>query len=270
MWGPIFGDCPPFASLHKGGLTEQEEQKWNAIYREGIALEAEGLHEQAIERYVAAAEIDDTFADLQFRLGRNYWETGSYEQARHHYQLALQNDTLRFRADAQISTIIRRTADGRTDEGIYFADAVAAFEANSPHQIPGSELFYEHVHLTFKGNYILARTFYPFIQHLLPSTAKPRGDLLSEEQLARRIAYTEYDEFFDLNTMYEVYLNKPPFTNQLYHDESMRNMKTELERRRGSLDLPKCVEEYDRAFRENPDDWRLPVKRYSLVFVRWD
>jgi len=264
--GANLRDCPPFASLHREGLSEAKMREWEGLYQEGVALEGKGLYEQAIEPYLAAAAIDDTYAELQFRLGRSYWETGDYPTARLHYRLALQNDTLRFRADAQINNIIRTSAEGRTDEGIYFADSVAAFEEASPHQTTGSELFYEHVHLNFRGNYILARTVFPHVQPLLPSTAKPRGELLSEGQVARRIAYTEFDEYTDLETMYRDYLNKPPFTNQLYHDDSMREMHARLVQMRSDLNLDKCLEEYDQAIRGNPKDWRLLVKQYQLLY----
>jgi len=258
-------NCPPFASLHREDLGESEKQQWEDIYQQGVALEARGLHGQAIERYLAAAAIDDTFADLQFRLGHSCWETGDYENARRHYRSALQNDTLRFRADAQINNVIRTAVDGRTGEGIYFADSVAAFEAASPFGVVGSELFYEHVHLNFKGNYVLARALFPLVQQLLPSTAEPQGKMLSERQVARHVAYTKFDEYTDFHTMFYSFMNKPPFTNQLYHDDSMRKMQAELEALRRSLDPRNCLDEYARAIRENPDDWRLLVKQYQLM-----
>ena len=260
-------DCPPFASLHRENLSDAERQNWEEIYQEGTALEAKGLYGQAIERYTAATAIDDTFADLQFRLGRCCWETGDFKNARLHYQLALQNDTLRFRADKKINDIIRQTSEGRTKEGIYFADSGAAFDENSPHQVPGSELFYEHVHLNFHGNYILARTILPFVQQMLLPTAKPKGAILSESQVAHRIAYTPYDEYSDLNTMYREYLNKPPFTHQLYHDDTMKKLKAKVEQLRNGVDVQECMEQYDQAIRENPGDWRLLVKQYELMYA---
>jgi tetratricopeptide (TPR) repeat protein len=265
--GANLRDCPPFGSLHRENLSGPEKQKWEATYQEGVAFEEKEFYQQAIERYTAASTIDDKFADLQFRLGRCFWESGDYKNARLHYQLALQNDTLRFRSDKKINDIIRKTAQGRTDEGIYFADSAAAFEEDSPHQVAGSGLFYEHVHLNFHGNYILARTIFTSVQQVLPSPAKPGGDILSESQVAHRIAYTAFNEYSDLNTMYEDYLNKPPFTHQLYHDDSMKKMKSMVEQLRSSVDLQRCMEQYDQAIRENPNDWRLLLKRYGLMYA---
>ncbi|HTL73044.1 MAG TPA: tetratricopeptide repeat protein [bacterium] len=265
--GANLRDCPPFGSLHRENLSEPEKQKWEAIYQEGAALETKELYGQAIERYTAAAAIDDTFAELQFRLGRCYWEAGDYTNARTHYQSALQDDTLRFRSDKKINDTIRKTAQGRTDEGIFFADSAAAFEEDSPHQVPGSGQFYEHVHLNFHGNYVLARTIFASVQQMLPSPAKPGSDVLTESQVAHRIAYTAFDETSDLNTMYRDYLNKPPFTHQLYHDDSMKKMKSMVEQMRNSVDLQRCLEQYDQAIKENPNDWRLLLKRYELMYA---
>lgn len=263
--GANLRDCPPFASLHREGLSDSDTKKWNDIYQAGVDYEAKGLFAQAIGKYWEAVAIDGTYADIQFRLGRCYWAAGDYKNAQLHYQLALQNDTLRFRADSRINDIIRATAGGRTNEGIYLADSAATFDEQSPHGITGSELFYEHVHLKFKGNYFLAKTILPCVQRLLPSTAEPRGEMLSERQVAHRVAYTDYDEFSDLQTMFRDYLQKPPFTHQLYHDVSMREMQVELERLHGNLDLDQCLDQYDQAVRANPTDWRLLITQYRLM-----
>lgn len=265
--GANLRDCPPFGSLHRQDLSDAEKLKWETIYQEGTALEAKELYRQAIERYTAAAALDDTFADLQFRLGRCCWETGDYENARKHYQSALQDDTLRFRADEKINDTIRQTAQSRTNEGIYFADSAGAFAENSPRRIPGSELFYEHVHLNFHGNYVLARTIFPLVQQALPLAPRPNGEISSENQVANRIAYTAFNEYTDLNTMYRDYLNKPPFTHQLYHNDSMSRLKSRVEELRNSINQQQCMERYEQAIRESPKDWRLLVKQYELMYA---
>ena len=75
-------DNPPFASLHRPDLTEPDREKWETIYQQGIALEKEGDYSSAANKYLEAAELDDSYADLQFRLGRVFWEMGEYEKSR--------------------------------------------------------------------------------------------------------------------------------------------------------------------------------------------
>lgn len=265
--GTNLRDSPPFASLHRDDLSASEREKWESFYQQGVEFEEQEQLEQAIDRFLEAAKIDDTHADLQFRLGRNFWETSEFEKARFHYLSARQHDTLRFRADAQINDAIRRTAEGHSDQNVYFADSVAAFEANSPNKITGSELFYEHVHLKFKGNYILARTVLPLVQRLLPSTAQAQTPIPDESEVARRIAYTQFDEYTDLATMHRDYLPKPPFTNQLYHYQRMQKVQAQVEELRDGIDRDECLEQYDLAISENPDDWRLLSMQYRLMMA---
>lgn len=260
-------DSPPFASLHKEMLSETEKQKWQQVYQQGIEHETAGEYQRAIKNYQAAAEIDQTFADLQFRLGRSYWKTGEYETARQHYHKALQYDTLRFRADARINEIIRSVAEGKTNKGIYFADSIATLEENSPHHTPGEELFYEHVHLNFTGNYNVAKTLFAQIQDLLPVTVKQHpGPALSEEQCAQRLTYTPVDRCFLLSQIRSI-VSKPPYTNQLYHDEFIKKTGQQIKDLNVYLQpsrLKQTLDQYEKAVGQNPNDWQL-LWRYSQI-----
>lgn len=257
-------DCPPFASLHKETLSPAERQAWDARYREGIDAEANGHYARAATSYRAALDIDPEYADLQYRLGRCWMETGDHERARTHYQLALQYDTLRFRADTQINNVIRSVAEGRESEGIYLVDSEAAFAQASPHQLPGKELFFEHVHLNFAGNYVLARALFPAVQQQLPSDARSVSDrVLSKNMTARSIGYNSKEQHDELHTIYGM-LTKPPFTNQLFHENRMAALQKRITDLEQTIDLKACLALYDQALKAHPEDWRLMVERYNL------
>src|SRR5437879_9815820 len=72
-------DCAPFASLHRTDLAREDRATWEARVHEGEMLEADGHHAEALKRYLAAAAIDDHYAELQFRIGRAYWMLGSFD-----------------------------------------------------------------------------------------------------------------------------------------------------------------------------------------------
>jgi len=110
-----------------------------------------------VARYREAAAIDAQYADLRFRLGRCLAALESCETARSHFAAARDLDTLRFRADTRINEIIRSVSDAGRD-GLYFVDVEQVFAAESREGMPGDEYFYEHVHLNFAGNYLLARS----------------------------------------------------------------------------------------------------------------
>ena len=65
-----------------------------------------------------------------------------------------------------------------------------------PHGLSGEEFFYEHVHLTFEGNYIVARTVLgqiePILAAKLGDKAQPRGVVPTREQCAERLAYNDW------------------------------------------------------------------------------
>jgi hypothetical protein len=78
---------------------------------------------------------------------------------------------------------------------VYLADALSEFEKNSPHGIPGNELLLEHVHLNFKGNYILAKTVFGQIESLLPWSLKGQeAEENSEISLTLCADYLVYEE----------------------------------------------------------------------------
>src|SRR5438034_88330 len=55
-------DCPPFASLHRPGLSEARNGEWTRLFASAIELESRKDLNQALVLYRQAAEIDDTYA----------------------------------------------------------------------------------------------------------------------------------------------------------------------------------------------------------------
>jgi tetratricopeptide (TPR) repeat protein len=224
-------DSAPFASLHRRDITSNEKDEWENLYRSGIQFESAGEYSKAVRLYLNAARIDSRFADLQHRLGKSYWALGNYKEARDRYIMALSLDTLRFRADSQVNNIIRSVSESGSGEGIYFVDAIRAFEEESQYKTPGDGLFYDHVHMNFKGNYILAKTVFSQIANILPEQvrrAKADRPLLTEEECAEHLAFTGYDRYKVTAEVLKRF-NNPPFTNQLNHTKQVRQIQQKLD-----------------------------------------
>ena len=265
-------DSPPFASLHKPGLTDAEKKSWDEIYQRGIQYETNGNFAEAVKLYLKAAEIDDRYANLHFRLARCYWEMGEYDKARAGYVLARELDTLRFRADTRINEILRDTAGNKTANGVYLVDAVKVFEENSPHQAPGEELFYEHVHMNFKGNYLLAGAIFQQVEKILPERVKSfRTDehlFPTEAECARDLAYTKWDRSNIAERVLNDYIKQAPFTNQLYHNQRVKQMEQEIDAFKAAIsqELVNEVQAgYRRAIEQTPSDWWLHWKYGQLL-----
>ena len=161
-------DCAPFASVHSRKLTEAQLAAWEQLYRQGMASEEAGSWRQAVEKYAGAAALDGEFAELQFRLGRCYLALTNEDQARRCLELARDFDALAFRTDSRLNAIIREAGEKFRGKGLRLMEAEEALGPESriqspqsavhgPRLVPGEEVFYEHVHLNFDGNYRLAK-----------------------------------------------------------------------------------------------------------------
>ncbi|MGA2244021.1 MAG: tetratricopeptide repeat protein [Verrucomicrobiota bacterium] len=225
-------DCAPFASVHRRDLTAADQGRWEQFYKNGATAQAAGKIEEAAGWYRQAAATDDAFAELRFRQGQCALALGQSDAARKQLAAARDLDTLRFRCDTRLNDLIRQTVEDGHDEGVALADAEQAFASQSPNDLPGDALFYEHVHLTFAGNYLLARTLAPEVEKLLPGKVTGRVPATqpwpSETDCARRLAWSDWDRQEALSGIFSR-LTLPPFTQQLTHDAEVQRLEKSLD-----------------------------------------
>lgn len=235
--GSNLKDCAPFASLHSATLSEVQQAEWDRIYQSGIALEAAGDYQGALKQYTAAAVIDPQYAELHFRAGRCQLALTNSAQALREFELARDDDTLAFRADSRINQIIKDSADTDAGKGVTFLDAAGMLAGDSPEQIPGNELFYEHVHLNFEGNYLLGRLFAEETAKLLPKSivAHDKGEWAPAEFCNRRLAVSSWDRY---RVWQEIFsrVSGPPYTEQLSHDASIKLCDEKLGELKSQMD----------------------------------
>ena len=249
-------DCGPFASLHRDSLKPEELRSWTALVDQGSQFEEAKSYSAALQAYGAAVKIDDQYAELEFRIARTLAASGDYAGARQHFQRARDLDTLRFRADSRINEINRASSGW----GAELIDAESVLSSASPTGIIGSELVYEHVHLTPQGNYLLARELFLKIAKQLQTretqqaaslAISPDGSVPSEADCERWLALTSHDRVRMANEMLQR-LQKPPFTNQLNHAEEV--LKLSMLADAPDENPNDTVAEYQWAIRRNPDD----------------
>jgi tetratricopeptide (TPR) repeat protein len=244
-------DCAPFASLHGEGLRQEALHSWSVLVQQGSALEDSRSYAEALKAYRAAAEIDDQYAELEFRIAHCLWMLGDYSAAREHFSRSRDLDTLRFRADSRINEINRAVA---SSSGAELVDSDAIFSKESPNGAVGSELVYEHVHMTPEGNYLLARAMFLRIAgKLLSASAQPvqAGDVPSQAECEQLLAFTGHDQTRIAGEMLQR-LQKPPFTNQLNHSDQILRLTIKASARDESPD--QTASEYQWAIRKKPDD----------------
>jgi len=258
-------DCAPFASMHREGLTEPEMRKWSSLVAGGWASDSTRSYSEAIKSYQAATKIDDQFAEVEFRMARTLWMSGDYAGAREYFQKARDLDTLRFRADSRINEINRSAAG--SSPGAELVDAEAVFANQSPNGIIGSDLVYEHVHMTPLGNYLLARAMLMQIATKMPGGhALADADIPSQADCERLLALTPHDQVRIAAEMFER-LQKPPFTNQSNHSDQL--LRLGMQAALPDENPNQTALEYQWAIAQKPDD-RVLHYNYGLFLFGYD
>jgi tetratricopeptide (TPR) repeat protein len=223
-------DCAPFASLHQAGLGESQLNEWQRFFDTGVKAQEKGDFLQAASAYDQAAHSDGSFAELRFRRGQCALQLKDVATAQREFAAARDLDALRFRCDSRLEDIIRQEAK----EDITLADGERALAEASSDGIPGADFFYEHVHLTFQGNYVLSRAIAEKVEQALALPASARWPELAECE--QRLGHTPRDTQLALSAMLGR-LADIPFTLQANHEDQMRRL-TEASR---SLPPPNSV-----------------------------
>jgi tetratricopeptide (TPR) repeat protein len=245
-------DCGPFASMHREGLSSADLASWSQLLQEGADQENAKSYEEALKAYRSAVKIDDQYAELEFRVARTLWKQGDFQAAKEHFARARDLDTLRFRADSEINGINRSMA--ASGAGVKLLDAEAILSQESPNGIIGSEVMFDHVHLTPRGNYLLARAAFLQIASQLPGEAghsTQQIDVPSQAECERLLALTKHDRSRITTEMLQR-LQRAPFTNQIDHSDQVLRLMIDADASPESPD--ETVSEYQWAIDKQPDD----------------
>lgn len=259
-------DCAPFASLHRENLKPEELRSWSALVQKGNDLEAANFHDEALRAYIAAAQIDDEYAELDFRIGRCLRKRGAAKDAQQHFVRARDLDTLRFRADSRINEINRSVARSYADVGL--VDTEELLSRQSPDGVIGSDLIYEHVHLTPAASYILAKAIFRNVAaKLAPAESQATAaDAPSEMECERLLALTAYDRARIAQEMLRR-LQMPPFSSQLNHSDQVLRFTLQVE---GTSENPNDTAlQYQWAISRWPED-RMLHYRYGMFLYQYN
>jgi tetratricopeptide (TPR) repeat protein len=216
-------DCPPFGSLPPGSATH--------------------------------------CADADYRTAQGLLESGD-PAAAVEFQKACDDDLLPFRADSRINGIIRKTAREEAGAGVIFCDASAPSTLDEPPgSIAGNELFYEHVHFNFEGNYRLGRAWARAIDPLLPPEARIGSSpgWASRETCERRLGLTDWNRDLTLREM-AGRRSEPPLNRQSNNArelEELRRQHMALQERMNESTAFQARAVYVEAIQRAPDDYLL-------------
>ncbi|HEV2210193.1 MAG TPA: tetratricopeptide repeat protein [Verrucomicrobiae bacterium] len=247
-------DCPPFASLHRPGLSSGQLIEFGKLLSAGRQARTAGNLTQALSDFGKAAEIDDGFAQLAFERATCESQLGQSAPADTDFRRARDLDALRFRADTRMNQLIRQTAQAKATR---LVDAAEAFAREGK-----DDLFYDHVHFNFTGNYRLALLFGMALEKDWPGAQTNTLPWLTEAEVGRRLAYTGFDARRVGEEM-RARLQQPPFNSQSNYRARDEHWRVAL----AALSAPPAnyISNYQAAIALGPEDWLLRANFARLL-----
>ncbi len=253
-------DCPPFASRHDSTLSPDQLAEAKEHRERAAEFKTRGEFDQALAAYEAAVDIDRAHAETWYRLAQLQSQLGKNSEARVAYETARDEDTLRFRADRRINEVIRTVA--ASSPGVELVDAEQAFQNAAPQGIPGVEHFWEHVHLTFEGNELLAQTILPQLLAALDGSSSGLHQSstpatgTTEEDCAQALGYNSWSRYRLTEKVYRSILRDAPFTLQIDQEERLAEGERQLAQLKASgAETVRATEEsFLRAIQKRPRD----------------
>ncbi len=196
----------PKDSAHYRELSPEQLAQWDQAFADGRNLQEQGKFREALAAHQIAFELDDTYAELRFRVAQCYWELGEYDQAREHFTAALDWDGFFWaRSKTRHGQIIRETAARFASEDVTLVDVAGALAAVSPHGVVGGEFYPDSCHSNFEGSYFIAKALFDDLRPVLPewivAHENTAADELSAARCAELLGY--FSRIRDLQTVLE-------------------------------------------------------------------
>lgn len=148
-------DLPPFVDIDPDSL-EFPAFKYN--YAAGTAALSQSSPAKADSLLQEANKMYGGYASCQYNLGQLALRRGDTSAARRYLSHARDLDALRFRAPAQMNTVIAQLCSKYSHA--HLVDTKALYEQHAKDHIIGDELVLEHVHPNLLGYALLSEAFY--------------------------------------------------------------------------------------------------------------
>lgn len=178
-------EVSPFKSQPDENLSTESAARWQELFSRA-RNEAQNQPAQALQLLNQAALLDNHQANLHFAQARLLESLGQYDAAKAAYSKARDEDVCPLRAPSDIVQIMHDVAAERR---VPLVDYVAILENQSPHGIPGGNVFLDHVHPTIDAHRTLALQLLQSMHETGWSSAVPTPPVVQQvtEKISREI-----------------------------------------------------------------------------------
>jgi tetratricopeptide (TPR) repeat protein len=180
--GANLRDCPPFKSELSSRLSVEQQQQWQELF-ELATLKQQKSWEDALALYQQLLVIDDQHPLIHFRIGRCQDQLGMYQEAAISYQRALDNDVCPLRMPKRLHQTLAEIA-AATNVPLVDAESAVAASTGVPNEIPGYDLYLDHVHPTIGGHQVIADKVVNILRQHNLAGAKQSSGLTAVERRA--------------------------------------------------------------------------------------
>ena len=267
-------DCPPFGAVSPADLAPAGRAAFEQFCRDGAAAQRKDVSPTPSPIFSKRAGIFPQSAEAQYQLAACLLRLTNAAVARPHFQQAVDDDPLPFRADSRINETIRAAARRFAGGSLELCDAAEALTAASPEGVPGEELFFEHVHLNPAGNYALAVAWAGQIEKLLAPALKRDAQpaWATPAECEQWLGFTDWNRVSILENILQR-IQRPPFSGQSGHAQQVARLQDEIAALRERLTDAAAVparETYLRALRRAPENFRLHEAYAEFLEARHD
>lgn len=250
-------DCPPFIS-DTTGISQADLEKLKILGEKINEGDSSASSQLVGELYKSA----DTHALFNYLTGVLLLEAGQIESAQAKFKRAVDLDCFRVRTTDSFNTEAEKLAK---NFGAITADVERVFAENSDHGIIGSELVYDHVHLTERGHYLVARSVFNALKQ-----AKLRNNEIFPEkfpleaEVLTMLGYTSADAVANLEHIISS-MSRPPFTMQYGHKQRLAALSETLAGMQQQNDRNKDIETTKAAHEQRFYDHRTALRMAMLM-----
>lgn len=250
-------DCAPFGSWRSPVLTPDTLAQWQKTYGAVASNSLQNDWTVAAEGCRQLLALDAQYAETHFRLGLCEEALGQFDAARKSFTAARDLDALPFRADSSLNRAVQNVVQQLASPRVTYVDAEKALSEASPSQLPGSDFFYEHVHLTPEGNYRLAVTLADSILPTLPAslTAKKTGAWADAEVCWEQLGLSQWNRYSMLEEISRR-LSDAPYTGQFNNAQQRRQLFEKMAEVRQQMHPRNVVDvraAFESAVKRRPD-----------------